>query len=101
VKKSHACPKCAGRKIWVLEPLRLADDTKDGTPLSLVPHQAEAPAGFFHVPRLTPRGEVDLFVCDGCGYSELWARGVRDLVEDPAAGVRLLDSSATTAGPFR
>lgn len=101
VKKSHACPKCNGRKIWVLEPLRLADESKAGRPLGLVPHQPDVKAGFFQVERLTPRGEVDLYVCDGCGFSEMWARGVRELVEDPGQGVRLLDSSATKAGPFR
>ncbi len=102
MKKLHACPKCAGRKIWVIEPFRLPDETREGQPLPLVPHQAEdAAVGFFQVARKSPRGAVDLLVCDGCGYSELWARGVRDLVEDPAAGVRLLDSSATKAGPFR
>lgn len=102
MKKLHACPKCTGRKIWIMEPLRLADETKDGRPMSLVPHQPDpSDGGFFRVSRMNPKGEVDLYVCDGCGYSELWARGVHDLVEDPAQGIRLLDSSATKAGPFR
>lgn len=101
MKKLHACPKCTGRKIWVIEPLRLADETKDGRAMTLVPHQPEATGGFFRVARMNPKGEVDLYVCDGCGFSELWARGVSELVEDPATGVRLLDSSANKAGPFR
>lgn len=101
VKKNHACPKCNGRKIWILEPLRLPDETRAGRVLPLVPHQTDEPGGFFQVVRLAPKGEIDLYVCDGCGFSEMWARGVRELVEDPGQGVRLLDSSATKAGPFR
>ena len=101
MKKLHACPKCSGRKIWILEPFRLADETREGRPMNLVPHQPEAAGGFFRVARMSPRGELDLFVCDACGYSELWARGMRGLVEDPAQGVRILDSSGTKAGPFR
>ena len=103
MKKLHACPKCTGRKIWVIEPFRIPDESRDGRALPLVPHQAdeEQAGGFFRVARMNPKGEVDLLVCDACGYSELWARGTRDLVEDPVAGVRLLDSSAIKAGPFR
>ena len=102
MKKLHACPKCNGRKIWVIEPFRIPDESQEGRALPLVPHQADQDAGsFFRVARMRPKGEVDLLVCDAGGYSELWARGTRDLVEDPLSGVRLLDSSATKAGPFR
>ncbi|HQY65088.1 MAG TPA: hypothetical protein PK141_27030 [Polyangiaceae bacterium] len=103
MKKLHACPKCNGRKLWVIEPFRVPGEAAEGQAVPLVPHQheEEAGGGFFRVARKNPIGAVDLLVCDACGYSELWARGARDLVEDPVAGVRLLDSSATKAGPFR
>ena len=101
MKRQLACPKCMGRKIWVIEPFRIPDETLTGKGLPVVPHQPEAKEGFFALPRSAPRGEVDLYVCDGCGYSELWARNHRGLVEAPERGVRLLDSSTNTAGPFR
>ncbi|HRH00405.1 MAG TPA: hypothetical protein PLR99_29375 [Polyangiaceae bacterium] len=103
MKKLHACPKCGGRKLWVIEPFRVPDESAEGQVIPIVPHQSEddAGGGFFRVARKNPIGALDLLVCDACGYSELWARGTRELVEDPIAGVRLLDSSATKAGPFR
>lgn len=99
MKNQHACPKCTGRKIWVVEPFRLPDDTLDGRPVHVVPHQSEGGAGFFKVESAKPRGELDLYVCDDCGYSELWARNVKNLRETRT--VRLLDSSGNRAGPFR
>lgn len=87
----------------MVEPFRIPGDSTPGDELPIVPHQKETDpnAGFFRLARKNPTGAIDLLVCDACGYSELWARGTRDLIEDPEAGVRLLDSSATKAGPFR
>jgi hypothetical protein len=101
MKQRHTCPKCAGKRIWVIEKYRIPGDTAEGRALPLVPHQAKDGAGLFGFARVSPSGYFDLFLCDGCGYSELWAGGVRDLVEDPEHGVRLLDTSRATEGPFR
>lgn len=101
MKKLHACPKCQGRKIWMIEPWNIPGDLPEGRALPLIPHQPEVTTSFFQVERVTPKGQVDLWVCHDCGYAELWAKGTADLVEDPAKGIRLLDSSATKAGPFR
>jgi predicted nucleic-acid-binding Zn-ribbon protein len=100
--KNHLrCPKCAGKRIWVIEKYRIPGESAEGRELPVVPHQETARAGLFQALRVAPRGHFDLFVCDGCGYSELWAAGLGDLVEDPARGVRLVDMSDVTQGPFR
>jgi hypothetical protein len=101
MKRHHVCPKCAGKRIWVIEKFRIPSEDVEGQPLPLVPHQADDKPRSFGFTRVSPRGHVDLLVCDGCGYAELWAGGTRDLVEDPARGIRLLDTSKTAAGPFR
>ncbi len=99
MKQQHACPKCAGRKIWILEPHRINDDTFEGAPMRLVPHQPEGAPNRFQVERRRPEGTLDLYVCAGCGYSEYWARDFADLRE--GRDVRLLDSSNNRGGPFR
>jgi hypothetical protein len=73
-----------------------------GRPLAIVPHQdADGRGSSLFGVTLKPQGSFDLHLCDGCGYSELWANGVRGLVEDPAKGVRLVDLSGANEGPFR
>jgi hypothetical protein len=100
MKHHHTCPKCSGRRIWVIERFRIPGETAEGRVLPLVPHQDTGKRAFGFL-RQQPRGHVDLFVCEGCGYSELWAGGIRGLVEDPERGVRLLDTSTAAEGPFR
>jgi predicted nucleic-acid-binding Zn-ribbon protein len=101
MKRSHACPKCAGRKIWVIEPFRLPIEERDGAMLPsrmgevlpLVAHQN--PGGVM----TRPIGHLAAYICAGCGYSELYADDFETLAPDPAKGVRLLDAPA--GGPFR
>jgi predicted nucleic-acid-binding Zn-ribbon protein len=99
MKNLLRCPKCAGKRLWVIEKYRVPGDTADGRELPVVPHQPEAGQGLFS--RVKPKGHFDLFLCDGCGYSELWADGFRGLVEDTARGIRLIDTSDANKGPFR
>ena len=102
--KNHLrCPKCAGKRIWVIEKYRIPGEAAEGRELPVLPHQPAGPAGggFLSLARVAPVGRFDLFLCDGCGYSELWASGFRELVADPARGVRLIDTSHTNEGPFR
>ena len=103
MKPSNACPKCRGKRIWIIEQFRLPGESAEGRPLAIVPHQNQPgeSASVFRALKLSPQGSFELHLCDGCGYSELWANGVRGLVEDPAKGVRLVDLSGATEGPFR
>lgn len=85
----------------MIEKFRIPSETAEGRELPLVPHQDEAKPRLLSFRRLNPVGHVDLYLCDACGYAELWADGFRDLVHDPERGVRLIDSTETGAGPFR
>jgi predicted nucleic-acid-binding Zn-ribbon protein len=100
MKKMMRCPKCAGKRIWVIEKYRVPGESAEGRELCVLPHQEEGKGGLLSFGRLNPVGHFDLFLCDGCGYSELWADGFRGLTPDPARGIRLLDTDAK-AGPFR
>lgn len=101
MKRTQICPKCAARRIWVIESFRVPSETAQGAVLPVMPHQQAEGGSFFSIARLTPVGSFDAYVCAGCGYSELYAKDFAQLREDPARGVRLLDASAEPAGPFR
>jgi hypothetical protein len=106
MKNLHRCPKCSGRRIWVIEPFSIPSDSSDkGDPLAVISHlpsaQGEAKSRF-SFQKLSPVGHFDLYLCDGCGYSELWAEGFKSrLRHDPQNGIRLLDTGDATEGPFR
>jgi predicted nucleic-acid-binding Zn-ribbon protein len=100
MKKSLRCPKCQGERIWVIERFRVPDETDSGRQLSVVQNQ-ETTKGFMGLPRVTPRGHFDLYACNGCGYSELYAEKLSELTADPKKGVRLIDATAKKQGPFR
>lgn len=101
MKRSQRCPKCGGKKLWIIEPYRLPNETAAGAPMPVVAHQKEPRPGFFALAQLNPVGSVDLYLCAACGYAELWASNLEGLRPDPAQGVRLLDGTVTPAGPFR
>lgn len=39
------CPKCAGKRIWVIERYRVPGEAAEGRELPVVPHQAAAGSG--------------------------------------------------------
>ena len=100
VKQSLSCPKCRGQKLWVIDPFRAVDPVVSGAAVPVV-HQREATGRFGLAERVVPQGHFQLWTCDACGYSELWAEGIRGLQPNPAAGIRLVDGSAPGGGPFR
>lgn len=101
MKNLLRCPKCAGKRIWVVEKYRVPGESADGRELPVLPHQPDAKESRLSFGRISPKGHFDLFLCDGCGYSELWADGFRGLVPDEKRGVRLIDTSDIGDGPFR
>ena len=102
MKNMLKCPKCAGKRIWVIEKYRIPGESSEGRALPVIPHQEEpARSRLFQAFVLNPQGNFDLYLCDGCGYSELWANAVNGLIENKARGVRLVDTSDLAAGPFR
>lgn len=99
MKRTQQCPKCNGRKLWVVERFRVPGETAAGAELPVVTHQEKG--GLFTIGRAAPVGRFNLWLCDACGYSELWAEGIAGLRDDPAAGVRLVDHTHDPEGPFR
>ncbi len=100
VKRSQQCPKCEGRRLWVVERYRIPGEYAGGVELPVAANQQEA-GGVFSLARTTPQGRFDLWLCEGCGYTELWARDLKGLREDPTHGVRRVDTTADPEGPFR
>ncbi|MFO0628828.1 MAG: hypothetical protein U0325_24855 [Polyangiales bacterium] len=98
--RTQQCPKCQGRRLWVVERYRIPSEYAGGAELPVAANQQE-PGGMFSLPRATPQGCFDLWLCEACGYTELWARDLQGLREDPAHGVRRVDTTADPEGPFR
>lgn len=68
--------------------------------MAIVQTQQDA-GGFLGMGKLSPQGAFDLWVCEVCGYAELWARDLGALREDPDNGVRRVDTTPPGSGPFR
>lgn len=100
MKQSLKCPKCDGARIWVIERFRIPSETASGQELPLVPHQ-EGATGFLGFSKLAPHGAFDLWACDACGYTELYARDLSGLKPSEERGVRLIDAAVEPKGPFR
>jgi predicted nucleic-acid-binding Zn-ribbon protein len=99
MKQTQQCPKCAGRKLWVIERFRVPTEGAPGHELPVATQLEKG--GLFTIGRALPVGRFDLWLCDACGYSELWATGITALREDPERGVRLVDHTLVPEGPFR
>ena len=105
MQATNTCPKCHGRRIWRIEAFQYEGAEHATHTLRVLYGRAlPIPPG---QPRKFMQGEAegvtmgtfDLFLCDQCGYSELYARNVTALRHAPQHGVHLLD--ATGAGAYR
>jgi predicted nucleic-acid-binding Zn-ribbon protein len=96
MKNSLRCPKCEHRKI-----LRVDQLVTQLTGVSTVPMPVavRSPAHLFRRNRF---GTFGAFVCAACGYTEIYANDIADLVAHPenANGVGVLDGE-TSEGPHR
>lgn len=93
MKKTLVCPKCDGRVIVHLESLKLptADTQSFGAQM------ASRPAPLPVTVRtswsgMRTHGGFETFICKACGYTELYAHGVDELVADEKNGVRIIDT---------
>lgn len=102
MRSSLRCPKCAARKIWLIEKARGPSvQEPSGQVVPVVPHQPDSEkARFFLVETVQPVGAWDLYICANCGYTEAYARDLDKLEQAPERGIRLLDAESE-AGPFR
>lgn len=99
MKHSASCPKCNGRRQWVIERFRTPSERATGDELRVVNDQSLGEAAFFRSAH--PTGYFDMYICADCGFSELWARDFEDLVASAADGVVLRDNRDPPKGPFR
>lgn len=95
MKNSLQCPKCNGRKVWLIERLK-SDDGYSNTKGEVVPVVKNRGGS----ERGAAIGHYDSYICAACGYAELWASGFRALEPDEANGVVLLDGEHTS-GAYR
>lgn len=100
MKRTQRCPKCNGQRLWVIDTFRVPGESAAGAVLPVVTHQEQS-TGRFSLGRSSPQGSFNLWLCDACGYSELWAEKISGLRHDPAAGVRCVDTTPDPEGPFR
>jgi DNA-directed RNA polymerase subunit RPC12/RpoP len=93
MKSSGVCPKCSGRELFVVSPVR--ESRGDDDPIPVVTTRVRG-----HMVPLTG-GTHDLYVCATCGFEEWYARGANELLDRlsavPEAGVRRISGG----GPYR
>ncbi len=93
MKKTLVCPKCDGRVLWRIDPVRLPvqDSTSFRNSLSMTPLALPATAraswsGF------QKTGQFEAFICQACGFTEWYAYGLEELEPDEKHGVQLIDN---------
>ncbi len=95
MKNSLACIKCQSRVLWCIDPFRAPDDYSNthGDPIFLAKNAGGAYGN-------ESTGRLELWLCNECGYSELWAHDFAHLTPDPANGIRRIDARPQR-GTFR
>ena len=108
MRQSLQCPKCGGRRLWIVEQVQQVDATGEyadrttTTPLGLT--AARLGEGGSSL-RMSTVGRFEAWTCHGCGYTELYARDFAQvfahLAANPASCVRFVDASVRSQGPHR
>ena len=97
MRATHVCPKCQGRKLFVIDPVRMPDEDNN---ISTVPFCAGIVDG-----TKVQAGTMEAWLCEACGYVEYYAKNATKtlaaLATQKHANVRYLDGSGAPAGPFR
>lgn len=86
LKRDSICPGCAGRVIWYIEEFKIQSDGRYTVPVVLSARFPFKGIG-------GGIGGFELFICKGCGLTELYAHGIEELKADPARGVHLIDET--------
>ena len=99
MRVTEQCPKCHFTTLWVIDKVLQPDPTSSGITVPLV-----ITAGHDLAKNWVVAGTLTAYVCDQCGYTELYARDFREqlatLTTNGWNGVRLL-SRQGPRGPFR
>ena len=75
MRTSHRCPKCQGEDLLVVDPWSQPDPGSSNT---TSPTQVAFRMSYF---RRQVATDLELWVCAGCGYAELFAKDVDTLGE--------------------
>lgn len=105
MRNDHTCPKCEGKRFYVVDEVRMRDsDSFNGTdPLALAASYLEyGPAGRFTGKKEKKRFEanIEAWICRSCSYAELYANDLGALDEMVALGdesIREVDGSKPTS----
>ena len=110
MKRSHVCPKCGGRRIWVIERVQAVEvfgkygGRRALVDVGLTASTVTTQGVLFDGTSSENVGTVECWACDGCGYVEYYAHDMENLAEladDPDSGVRLIDGNPPGRGPHR
>ena len=98
MRASQVCPKCQGRKLYVIDPIRMPDD--DGR-ISTVAFCGGVLDG-----SMVQVGSVEAWLCATCNYVEYYAKNATKMLDALAgqpkpSNVRYLDGSGGPSSPFR
>jgi predicted nucleic-acid-binding Zn-ribbon protein len=99
VRQRHICPKCSHREVVYVP--RIVDRAGGAThPLALwVGVRRRTHQGREQLEYDAPFGQLEAFVCRGCGYTELYVADVERLKLEDLPGAKVL--KPPDAGPYR
>jgi len=101
MKRSFQCPKCASRRLWIIEQVEQVDASGESgdrtmtTPMGLTAARIGEGGSSLRVSTI---GRFEAWTCHDCGYTELYARDfaavLAHMAADPRNGVRFVDGTA-------
>jgi len=95
LKRDLVCPNCEGREIWRIETMRERGSRSDQQP----PMGVTLEKRFFG--DAAAQGKFETLICNGCGYTEWYARDIGHLKNDPVNGIHFIVNDIDEKGPFR
>ncbi len=112
MKESQQCPKCKSKKLWRIEKLEgpgIVPATPrggHGFPIRLSFRRAARRRrksfwDFRSIRKGPQTGFIDAWVCDACGYTELYARDFEELKHEPEHGIHFVDAVSDQTTPYR
>ena len=99
MRSTQQCPKCQGRKLYVIDPVRQADPENR----NMVMVQ---PVTYAYTGIRLEAGSIEAWVCAGCGFMESYAKNAVDTLWQMAqrsktTGVRYIDGAPDANTPYR
>lgn len=105
MRSHHQCPKCDGDELWVIDPVQVPKPSDHSTMnVMRVAEQSRTQSssrgGIQRYDKIQI-GTFEAWICDGCGYTEWYAKDFKDLAKlaaHPDAGIRMVRGSASGKG---